>query len=61
LLLADEPTGSLNEEGADNLTALLLELNQEEDMTLVVVTHSARVAKRMERVFELRDGVLSPS
>jgi lipoprotein-releasing system ATP-binding protein len=61
LLLADEPTGSLNEEGADNLTALLLELNQEEGMTLVVVTHSPRVAERMERVFELRDGVLSPS
>jgi ABC-type lipoprotein export system ATPase subunit len=61
LLLADEPTGSLNEEGADNLTALLLELNHEEGMTLVVVTHSPRVAERMERVFELRDGVLSPS
>jgi ABC-type lipoprotein export system ATPase subunit len=61
LLLADEPTGSRNEEGADNLTALLLELNHEEGMTLVVVTHSPRVAERMERVFELRDGVLSPS
>jgi len=61
LLLADEPTGSLNQEGSDTLTALLLELNREEGMALVVVTHSERVAKRMERVFELRDGILMSS
>jgi ABC-type lipoprotein export system ATPase subunit len=61
LLLADEPTGSLNREGADSLTSLLLELNREEGMTLVVVTHSLHVAERMERVLELRDGVLLPS
>ncbi len=61
LLLADEPTGSLNQEGSDTLTALLLELNREESMALVVVTHSERVADRMERVFELRDGVLMSS
>ena len=61
LLLADEPTGSLNQEGAESLTALLLELNREEAMTLVVVTHSLHVAERMERVFELCDGVLLPN
>ena len=61
LLLADEPTGSLNQEGADSLTSLLLELNREEDMALVVVTHSLHVAERMERVLELRDGVLLPN
>jgi len=61
LLLADEPTGSLNEEGADNLTALLLELNREEGMALLVVTHSLHVAQRMNRVLELRDGLLLPS
>jgi lipoprotein-releasing system ATP-binding protein len=61
LLLADEPTGSLNEEGADNLTALLLELNREEGMALIVVTHSLHVAQRMDRVLELRDGLLVPS
>jgi lipoprotein-releasing system ATP-binding protein len=61
LLLADEPTGSLNQEGADSLTSLLLELNREEGMTLVVVTHSLDVAERMDRVLQLREGVLLPS
>lgn len=58
LLLADEPTGSLNERGAEELAGLLLELNREEQMTLVVVTHSEAVAAMMGRVFELREGVL---
>jgi lipoprotein-releasing system ATP-binding protein len=61
LLLADEPTGSLNREAADELTELLIELNREEGMALVVVTHSAAVADRMDRVLELREGVLAPS
>ncbi|MDX9973055.1 MAG: ABC transporter ATP-binding protein [FCB group bacterium] len=58
LLLADEPTGSLNREGAEDLTGLLLELNREEGMALVVVTHSMAVAERMGRVLELREGAL---
>jgi lipoprotein-releasing system ATP-binding protein len=58
LLLADEPTGSLNQHGAEQLAQLLLELNAEENMTLVVVTHSEAVAAMMGRVFELREGVL---
>lgn len=58
LLLADEPTGSLNQQGAEQLAGLLLELNREEEMTLVVVTHSEEVARMMGRVFELREGTL---
>jgi len=58
LLLADEPTGALNEEGASNLVALLLELSREEDMTLLVVTHARQVAAQMERILELRAGRL---
>lgn len=58
LLLADEPTGSLNQEGAEDLTRLLLELNREEKMTLIVVTHSSAVAEMMERTFELQEGAL---
>lgn len=58
LLLADEPTGSLNREGAEDLTELLLELNREVGMALVVVTHSMAVAERMGRVLELREGTL---
>ena len=56
LLLADEPTGALNREGAAALTDLLLQLNREEGMALLVVTHSMRIAERMDRVLELRDG-----
>ena len=58
LLLADEPTGSLNQEGAENLAQLLLELNREEQMALVVVTHSMAVASMMGRILELREGAL---
>lgn len=56
LLLADEPTGSLSQDGADDLTKLLLDLNREEGMALIVVTHSLDVARSMDRVLELRNG-----
>ncbi len=58
LILADEPTGSLDKTAADNLTELLLELNREEGSTLVVVTHSLEIARRMDRLFSLRNGKL---
>ncbi len=60
LLLADEPTGSLNEESASQLVELLLELSRDENMALLVVTHSMAVAAQMDRVLELRDGLLKP-
>lgn len=58
LLLADEPTGSLNEETAGELISLLLELNREKGMALILVTHSRLLAERMERIFELHNGRL---
>lgn len=58
LLLADEPTGSLSPEGAESLTALMLELNAEENLALIVVTHSMDVARRMTRAYELAGGQL---
>lgn len=58
LLLADEPTGSLSHEGAESLATLMLELNAEEGMALIVVTHSLEVAGRMAKVYELVDGKL---
>jgi len=58
LLLADEPTGALNRDAADDLMDLLLELNREENLTLIMVTHSMRLAERLERTLELRDGQL---
>jgi len=58
LLLADEPTGSLDRASADDLAQLLAELNRAERVTLIVVTHSDALAARMGRVLELRDGAL---
>ncbi|MCF7817069.1 MAG: ABC transporter ATP-binding protein [Kiritimatiellales bacterium] len=58
LLLADEPTGSLDRAGADELVRLLLELNREESLTLVMVTHSMRLAEKMDRVMTLEAGTL---
>lgn len=58
LLLADEPTGSLSQAGAEDLSELMLTLNREEGLTLLVVTHAMGVAEKMGRVLELRDGRL---
>jgi lipoprotein-releasing system ATP-binding protein len=60
LLLADEPTGSLDHASAQALGQLLLELNREEGVTLIVVTHARDLARRMGRVLELTDGRLAP-
>ena len=58
LLLADEPTGSLDQSSAENLAQLLMALNKEEHVTLIVVTHSTKLAGYMERVYDLTDGKL---
>jgi len=58
LLLADEPTGALDRAAAHELAQLLLELNREEQVTLIVVTHAQDLARQMRRVLELRDGRL---
>ena len=60
LLLADEPTGSLDNENADILANLLLEMNREYETTIITVTHSIALAKKMGRVFELKNGSLIP-
>jgi len=58
LLLADEPTGSLDEDSSQNIADLLVELNQSEQIALIVVTHSLNLAERIGRVMELSDGML---
>lgn len=58
LLLADEPTGALDQQNAENLTDLLVALNKEEGVTLIVVTHSDGVAARMDRILTLENGKL---
>lgn len=59
LLLADEPTGSLDEESSQSIAELLVRLNRNEGVAMVVVTHSRELASRMGQVLELRGGVLS--
>jgi ABC-type lipoprotein export system ATPase subunit len=59
LLLADEPTGALDRAAAEELARLLIELNREEGVTLILVTHAPDLAARMKRVFELQDGRLT--
>jgi lipoprotein-releasing system ATP-binding protein len=58
LLLADEPTGSLDKDSSENIAELLVELNKSEKVTLIVVTHSLSLAERMGQVMELSDGLL---
>ncbi|MGZ8920438.1 MAG: ABC transporter ATP-binding protein [Limisphaerales bacterium] len=58
LLLADEPTGALDRTSAQNLSQLLVELNQERNVTLIVVTHALDLAGKMQRTLEIREGQL---
>lgn len=59
LLLADEPTGALNEEAAEALAELLLELRDERGMAVVIVTHARSIARRFGRVHVLNHGRLT--
>jgi len=58
LLLADEPTGSLDESSSQSIAELLVALNRDESVALVVVTHSRELAGRIGRVLELSGGTL---
>lgn len=58
LLLADEPTGALDRASADNLANLLVELNQEEGVAVLVITHAPELAARMGRTLRLEAGRL---
>lgn len=58
LLLADEPTGSLDNDTADQVLALMLEKIRQEKMTLIMVTHSDALIEHADRVLRLHRGVL---
>jgi lipoprotein-releasing system ATP-binding protein len=60
-LLADEPTGNLDEQTARQVYDVMLELNQAQQATLIVVTHDPAIAKRMDRILRLTDGHLEAS
>jgi len=58
LLLADEPTGNLDTQASDSLMALIHNLNHEFRQTFVIVTHSQRLAKKMDRILQLAGGTV---
>lgn len=60
ILLADEPTGDLDEHTADALHALLREMHREQGLTAVIATHNPRLAAICDRVLRLEDGRLCP-
>jgi putative ABC transport system ATP-binding protein len=59
LLLADEPTGNLDENNSARVVELLAKLAKSHDAALVVVTHSARVAAKMDKIYRLANGRLT--
>ena len=58
LLLADEPTGSLDAANASQLADLLAELNKEQGVAMVIVTHSMELAGRSDKIYRLQEGKL---
>jgi lipoprotein-releasing system ATP-binding protein len=58
LVLADEPTGNLDAGNGEHVMQLMLELNQELQTSLIIVTHDLSIAERMDRILVLENGVL---
>ena len=58
LLLCDEPTGNLDSQAGEEIISLVKKINLENQMTIILVTHNAELAKVAESMYHLRDGVL---
>ena len=56
LLLADEPTGNLDRETGQHILQLLMELNREQGLTIVMVTHDESIAADCDKTIRLEDG-----
>ncbi len=59
LILADEPTGSLDKESAENIGDLLVSINKEFNVATIVVTHSIELAEKMNTIYDLTSGKLT--
>lgn len=58
VILADEPTGALDEENGQKIMSILLELNKKENKTILIVTHNPNIAKCCNRVIHIKDGMI---
>ncbi len=58
LLLADEPTGALDQKTSEQLTDIILHLNETKNTSMIVVTHSMTLAKKMDKIYQLNKGQL---
>lgn len=58
LILADEPTGALDTETSKEVLKLFCELNAEDNVTVIIVTHDLAVAKQCDRIFQIKDGLI---
>ena len=59
VLLCDEPTGNLDKKTGDDVMKLLLQLNREENRTIVIVTHNPEISAQCTRTIEISDGELT--
>jgi lipoprotein-releasing system ATP-binding protein len=58
-ILADEPTGNLDEHTADQVFDIILELNKDFGTSLIMVTHNLKLARKMDKIYELHEGKLN--
>jgi putative ABC transport system ATP-binding protein len=56
IVFADEPTGDLDSEGAENIVALMRRLNQERGLSFLIVTHDISVGRKTDRIIRMLDG-----
>jgi putative ABC transport system ATP-binding protein len=59
LILADEPTGNLDSKTGQEIIQLLLDLNKQQDLTLIIVTHDPNIAAQAHRIIHIKDGLIS--